>query len=315
VAPLAGIPQTTEYQIISKRNLWYMISIIVIIPGLIFFFLGGLKLGIDFTGGSMFELAFKSPPKISALRGELQKMDKETFSDVQLSELKDAAGTTITSIRSKAIDNKKQVSIFKELKSKYGEFEQIRVEVVGPTVGNELQSKAIWATLSVMVMIVAYLSFRFSFDYAMCAIICLFHDVITVLGFFSILGYFMGVEIDSLFVTAILTVAGFSVHDTIVTFDRIRENAGDMGRGKSFGEVANDSINQTLTRSMNTSLTTMFPLFCLTVFGGTTIKYFSLAMLMGIIVGTYSSIFVASPLLVTWREIANPSTHRKKAAA
>lgn len=311
---MAVIPQTSNYQIISKRKLWYTISILVMVPGLIYLFMGGLKLGIDFTGGSMFELAFKSPPAISELRTELAKIDQETFSDAQVSELKDANGKTITSIRSKPVDNKEQLKIFKEFKSKFGEFEQVRVEVVGPTVGNELQSKAIMSTLLVSLMIVLYLSFRFSLDYAICAVICLLHDVLTVLGFFAIFGHFLHVEVDSLFVTAILTVAGFSVHDTIVTFDRIRENAGDMGRGKTFADVANDSINQTMVRSLNTSLTVMFPLFCLTVFGGSTIKYFSLAMLLGIIIGTYSSIFVASPLMVTWRELSNPSS-RKKAAA
>jgi len=311
---LAGIPTSTNFQVISKRKLWYLIALGYIIPCLILIFMGGIKLGIDFTGGSMFELAFAKAPKISELRKELQTINKETFSDAQLSEMKDSAGKTITSIRSKPIDNKEQVKIFNDLKSKFGEFEQIRVEVVGPTIGGELKSKAVWATLIVMGMIVLYLTFRFSFDYAMCAIFCLCHDVTTVLGIFAAMGMFMGVEIDSLFVTAILTVAGFSVHDTIVTFDRIRENAGDMGRGKTFAQVANESINQTIARSMNTSLTTMFPLFCLTFFGGATIKYFSLAMLLGIIFGTYSSIFIASPLLVSWREIANPTHHRKATA-
>ena len=310
---MAGIPTHTHYDIISKRGLWFAISIILLVPGTIFLLLGGLKYGLDFTGGSSFELAFRKPPVITQLRQDLQTIDKETFSDVHITEQKDPAGKTITAIRSKAINNKEQVHIFKELTSKYGDFEQVRVEVVGPTVGDELKSKSIWATLIVMGMIVLYLSFRFSLDYAVCAVVCIFHDVLTVLGIFAILGYFMGVEIDSLFVTAILTVAGFSVHDTIVTFDRIRENAGDMGRGKTFAQVANDSINQTIVRSMNTSLTVMFPLFCLTLFGGSTIHYFSLAMLLGIVIGTYSSIFVASPLLVTWREIASP-THRGKAA-
>lgn len=311
---MAGIPTHTHYKVIEKRGLWFVLSVVLLVPGLIFLLMGGLKYGIDFTGGSMLELAFKRPPKISELRTHLQQIDREIFSDVQISDMKDPSGRVITSLRSKAMDNKKQVEVFKALKNKYGEFEQLRVEVVGPTIGSELKSKAIWATLIVMGMIVLYLTFRFSFDYAVSAIVCLFHDVLTVLGIFAILGYFWGVEIDSLFVTAILTVAGFSVHDTIVTFDRIRENAGDMGRGKSFADVANDSINQTIVRSLNTSLTTMFPLFCLTFFGGATIKFFSLAMLIGIIIGTYSSIFVASPLLVTWKEIANPSMRRKKTA-
>lgn len=303
------IYQTTNYPVIQKKIIWYLISALILVPGIVFFLMGGLKLGIDFTGGSLFELAFQKQPAVSELRTTLQDINKEKFSDVQISELQDPEGKVYMSIKSKSIDNKEQVELFNQLKEKHGEFEQIRVEVVGPTIGAELKSKAVWATLIVMGMIVLYLSFRFSYDYAMCAIAALFHDVFIVVGAFSAMGYFMGIEVDSLFVTAILTVAGFSVHDTIVTFDRIRENAGDMGRGKTFAEVANDSVNQTISRSINTSVTTMFPLFCLTFFGGSTIKYFSMAMLIGILAGTYSSIFIASPLLVTWREMTRAS-HR-----
>jgi preprotein translocase subunit SecF len=301
------VHQTTNYDFVSRRKLWYGISMIFIIPALTFFLMGGLKLGIDFTGGSLFELAFKKSPTVAEMRQTLQSVDKEKFSDAQISLMKDDTQQEIISIRSKPIDDKEQVAIFDALKAKMGEFQQVRVEVVGPTVGAELRSKAVWATLFVMGMIVLYISFRFSFDYAMCGIIALAHDVIIVLGAFSMLGYFYNVEVDSLFVTALLTVAGFSIHDTIVTFDRLRENVGDMGRGKSFSQVANESINQTIARSMNTSLTTMFPLLTLTVFGGVTIKYFSLAMLIGIIVGTYSSIFVATSLLVTWRTMTRTS--------
>ena len=304
---MTPVHQTTNYDFVSRRKLWYVISTIFIIPSLVFFLMGGLKLGIDFTGGSLFELAFKKSPTVAQMRQALQSVDKEKFSDAQVSLMKDDTQQEIISIRSKAIDDKEQVKIFDALKSQLGEFEQVRVEVVGPTVGAELRSKAIWATLFVMGMIVLYVSFRFSFDYAMCGIIALAHDVTIVLGAFSMLGYFYNVEIDSLFVTALLTVAGFSIHDTIVTFDRLRENAGDMGRGKSFTQVANESINQTIARSINTSVTTMFPLLTLTIFGGVTIKYFSLAMLIGIIVGTYSSIFVATSLLVTWRTMPRTS--------
>lgn len=304
---MTPVHQTTNYDFVSRRKLWYVISTIFIIPSLVFFLMGGLKLGIDFTGGSLFELAFKKSPTVAQMRQALQSVDKEKFSDAQVSLMKDDTQQEIISIRSKAIDDKEQVKIFDALKSQLGEFEQVRVEVVGPTVGAELRSKAIWATLFVMGMIVLYVSFRFSFDYAMCGIIALAHDVTIVLGAFSMLGYFYNVEIDSLFVTALLTVAGFSIHDTIVTFDRLRENAGDMGRGKSFTQVANESINQTIARSINTSVTTMFPLLTLTIFGGVTIKYFSLAMLIGIIVGTYSSIFVATSLLVTWRTMTRTS--------
>ena len=310
---MPAVHQTTDYQFVSKRKLWYLISAVVIIPCIVFIALGGLKLGIDFTGGSLFELAFEKPPKVSEMRQTLKEIDSEKFSDAQISNLKDDAGDEITSIRSKSIDDLEQVKIFSAIEAKYGKFSQVRVEVVGPTVGEELRSKAIWATLIVMGMIVLYISFRFSLDYAVCGIIALFHDVIVVAGSFAMLGYFRGVEIDSLFVTALLSVAGFSIHDTIVTFDRIRENAGDMGRGKSFAEVANDSINQTLHRSINTSLTTMFPLLTLSFFGGVTIKYFSLAMLIGILAGAYSSIFVASPLLVSWKQISRPDTHGSRA--
>lgn len=304
---MTPVHQTTNYDFVSKRKLWYVISMVFIIPSLAFFLMGGLKLGIDFTGGSLFELAFEKTPSVAQMRTALQTVDKEKFSDAQVSLLTDDTQQEIVSIRSKSIDDKEQVALFTEIEKEMGKFEQVRVEVVGPTVGAELREKAAWATACVMLMIVLYISFRFSFDYAMCGIIALAHDVIIVLGSFSMLGYFYGVEIDSLFVTALLTVAGFSIHDTIVTFDRLRENSGDLGRGKTFSQVANDSINQTIARSINTSVTTMFPLLTLSVFGGVTIKYFSLAMLIGIIAGAYSSIFVASPLLVTWRTMTRAS--------
>lgn len=298
---MSAVHQTTHYDFMKRRGLWYAISMAMVIPGLIFLFMGGLKLGIDFTGGSLFELAFKKPPTVQAVRDVLQATDREKFSDAQVSSLKDDAGVEIIAVKSKPVDNKEQLAVFNALRSKLGDFEQNRVEVVGPSVGGELTQKALWSTIVVMGMIVLYISFRFSFEYALTGIIALFHDVIIVVGAFAAMGYFFGIEIDSLFVTAVLSVAGFSIHDTIVTFDRIRENSGDMGRGKTFYDVANDAINQTLVRSINTSMTVMFPLITLTVFGGVTIKYFALAMLIGIVVGVYSSIFVASPLLADWR--------------
>ncbi|MBF2054330.1 MAG: protein translocase subunit SecF [Candidatus Sericytochromatia bacterium] len=295
--------QTSHYDFVSKRKLWYALSLAIIIPCLAFFLMGGLKMGIDFTGGSLFELAFEKTPAVSDVRNKLSEIDKEKFSDAQISHMQDDTGQEVITVRSKAIDDREQVKIFDALKASFGDFEQVRVEVVGPTMGDELRSKAIWSTVIVMAMIVLYISFRFSFDYAVCGIIALVHDVMIVVGSFAMLGHFMGVEVDSLFITALLTVAGFSIHDTIVTFDRMRENMGDMGRGKTYEQVANDSINQTLARSINTSVTTMFPLLTLTIFGGVTIKFFSLAMLIGILAGVYSSIFVATPLLVTWRTL------------
>lgn len=304
--------QTTNYDFVNRRKIWYAISIAMLVPSIIFFLMGGLKMGIDFTGGSSMELAFDKTPSVAEVRSNIKAVDPAKYSDALVTILSDAGGQKLVSIRSKAIDNEEQVKLFDSLTNKFGKFQQIRVEVVGPTVGSELRSKSIWSTIIVLGMIILYISFRFSLDFAVCGVLALTHDVIIVLGVFSMLGYFYGVEIDSLFVTALLTVAGFSIHDTIVTFDRIRENAGDMGRGKTFAQVANESINQTIARSMNTSLTTAFPLFTLTFFGGVTIKYFALAMLIGIVVGTFSSIFVASPLLVSWREFTRAS-HRKTA--
>lgn len=312
---MSAVHQVTHYDFISKRKIWYAISLLMLIPGMFFFFTGGLKLGLDFTGGSLFELAFEKPPTAQAVREVLTSTEAEKFSDAQIATLKDDSGEEIISVKSKPIDNLEQVKIFNALKDKLGKFEQVRVEVVGPSVGGELTQKAIMSTVIVMGMIVIYMSIRFSFDYAICGIIALAHDVMILIGIFAMLGKFFGIEVDSLFVTAVLTVAGFSIHDTIVTFDRVRENVGDTGRGRTFAEVANDSINQTLARSINTSLTVMFPLFTLTVFGGVTIKYFAMAMLIGIFCGVYSSIFVANPLLVDWRGIVNPSTRGRRAAA
>jgi preprotein translocase subunit SecF len=311
---VSGAHKTSfDLKVIPHRKLWFAISAAMMVPAIIFLLMGGLKPGLDFTGGSMLELAFKKVPAVSDMRTELQSFDKERFSDVVVTKLQNPDSSEYISIRSKPIDNNEQVKVFEALKGKFGEFEVQRVEVVGPTIGAELTQKATLSTLVVMAVIVIYLTFRFKFDYALCAIIALIHDVVLVLGSFAALGYFMGVEVDSLFVTALLTVAGFSVHDTIVTYDRIRENAGDMGRGKTFEEVANDSINQTAVRSLNTSITTMFPLFCLTVLGGETIRYFALAMFIGIVLGTFSSIFLASPLLVVVRQMTD-SSYRKKTA-
>lgn len=296
--------QTTHYDFVSRRKLWYLISFVIMLPCLVFFLMGGLKMGIDFTGGSLFELAFEKTPAVSEVRNTLQTLDKEKFSDAQISQMVDDTGAEIITVRSKAIDDLEQITIFEGLKTAHGDFQQVRVEVVGPTMGDELRNIAIWSTVVVLSLILLYISFRFSFDYAVCTVASLLYVVIIVVGSFAILGRYWGVEIDSLFITALLTVVGFSVHDTIVTFDRLRENAGDMGRGKTFSQVANDSLNQTLVRSINTSVTTVFPLLTLTIFGGITIKYFSLAMLIGILAGTYSSLFIATQLLVDWKEKA-----------
>ncbi|HJZ19121.1 MAG TPA: protein translocase subunit SecF, partial [Candidatus Nanoarchaeia archaeon] len=193
-----------------------------------------------------------------------------------------------------------------------GDFKQEQYETVGPTIGSEITLNAIKALVIASFLIVLYITWSFrkvprptsSFRFGVCAIIALIHDVLVLLGIFSLFGHFLGVEIDSLFVTAILTVIGFSVHDTIVVFDRIRENLKRVG-GENFSNVVNDSILQTLDRSLNTSLTVVLVLVALLLFGGESIKWFVVALLIGIVSGTYSSIFNAAPLLVLWHEVAS----------
>jgi preprotein translocase subunit SecF len=295
-----GIKTLRDYKIIKYKNLWLTISGLLLIPCIIAIFLGWLKPGIDFVGGTLIEIKTSKPYKANEIKSILTKFDKELYNDaiVQPSDL-------ILSIRAKSIDNKQQTKLFDNLKKEIGNFETLKVEVVGPTIGKELFQNSMIGFILVMVTIIAYLSFRFRYDYAICAIIALAHDILFLVGTFAILGKLYGVEVDSLFVTAALTVAGFSVHDTIVVYDRIRENLRRSKRGVSIEEVANNSLNQTMARSINTSLTLVITLLFLFLFGGESIKSFTFAMLIGIIVGTYSSIFIASPLIVIWRNISN----------
>jgi preprotein translocase subunit SecF len=195
------------------------------------------------------------------------------------------------------------------IKEKFGDFKELRIESVGPTLGNEIRNRALIAVFFASIGILAYIAYAFRntknpFLYGIAAIIAMLHDVAIVVGIFSILGWLEGVEIDSLFVTALLTVIGFSVHDTIVVFDRIRENLGRRA-GRTFEQTVNYSVVQTMVRSLNTSLTVVFTLLALYLLGGETIKYFVLALLIGIVSGTYSSIFNASQIVVVWhnREI------------
>ena len=227
-------------------------------------------------------------------------------------------------MRTKAIDDEMQKrKLDDDLRSKFGDFKILSTDKVSATIGPELLASGLLALFLTFGMMVAYISYRFKFDYAVCAIVALFHDVLVLCGIFAVMGLVLGTEVDSLFISAILTVIGFSVHDTIVVFDRIRENAKYVGSKavdpktgqeyrKSFGDIANDSVNQTLARSIYTSLTVIITLSCLYFLGGVTTRDFVLAMLIGIISGTYSSIFNASCLLVWWREFK--AKHKLKTA-
>lgn len=284
------------------KILYFIFSMALILPGFYFLVTSGLKLGIDFTGGALLEYKFDSQISIDNLKQVMKEQKIEVSSVVP----SDVNGYII---RTKPLEQARINELKVELTKKYGKVEERRVENVGPVIGAELTRKAITALILATLAIVLYIAFSFrkvpkpasSLRFGICAILALLHDVFLVVGVFAILGHFLGVEVDTLFVTALLTIIGFSVHDTIVVFDRIRENLL-KNIGRKFIDVANISVVQTLGRSLNTSLTVVFVLVALLLFGGETIRWFVVALLVGIISGTYSSIFNATALLVWWEE-------------
>ncbi len=280
--------------LMKHKFLYFVFSLVLIIPGLYFLVTSGLKLGIDFTGGSLLEYRFEKDIAPDELKqyGQISPISDNTYI-----------------IRNQSKTKEETDNITKELEARFGEVEQRRQEFVGPAIGRELSQKAFYALITASLAIVLYIAFSFRkvprpaspWRFGICAIVALLHDVLLVVGVFAILGKFLQVEVDSLFVTALLTIIGFSVHDTIVVFDRIRENLL-KNIGRKFTEVVNLALVQTLGRSLNTSLTVIFVLIALLLFGGETIKWFVVALLIGIISGTYSSIFNATALLVWWEE-------------
>ena len=291
--------------LVRRRNIWYAISLLIIIPGLIALAVFHLRLGIDFTGGTVWELQFPRTD-INSLDVRQILIDQgQQDPQVQIATGTDASmQTALIHLKQLAEGSDEKAKLSTALKNRYGAYKELRLETVGPTVGASVSKNSIISVAAAAVGILLYLAWAFRkvkrpFLYGSCAIVAMLHDVFVVLGVFAILGKVTGVEIDSLFVTALLTVIGFSVHDTIVVFDRIREN--QIRRpAMPFDEVVNYSLCQTLVRSINTSLTVVFTLLALYLFGGATIREFVLALLIGVISGTYSSIFNASQLLVSW---------------
>lgn len=280
--------------LMKYKNWFFIASTLIIIPGLIFIFMGGLKFGIDFTGGALLEYKFEST------------IDKEKLA--QFGQVIPSGENTFI-LRTGPQTHEELQELKATIGSQFGNYEVRREENVGPVIGKELERKAGIALVLSWVMIVLYITFAFrkvpkpasSFRFGVAAIVALIHDVLLLVGAFAIFGYFFHVEIDTLFVTALLTVVGFSVHDTIVVFDRVRENL-PKHLSKKFETVVDISITQTLARSLNTSLTVVFVLTALLLFGGETIRWFVMALLIGIISGTYSSIFNAAALLSWWEE-------------
>lgn len=287
------------FDVVGKRYWYYLVSAVVVVPGLISLILFGLHFSIDFTGGSIMELQFQQagavqPAELKELFGEYG------FGDTMVQ----SSQENIFLIRSKMLDSETKSEIQGGVEERFGSFTELRFESVGPAVGGEVQQRAYLVVAMAAVAILIYISFAFRkvmkpIRYGACAIIAMVHDIFVVVGLASIFGVLYGWEVDALFLTALLTVIGFSVHDSIVVFDRIRENSRRYA-GDPIEIIVNHSIIQTLDRSINTQLTVVFTLTALLLFGGITIRNFVLTLLIGIISGTYSSIFNASPLLVEW---------------
>lgn len=290
------------YPIIKNRNIWFVLSGLLVVASLSALLMYPLRLGIDFTGGSLMEVTFEERPVTQTMRDGL--------ADIGFSEaVVQTTGENGMLIRMAELDEETHQFIFASLQEKYGEVSELRFESIGPSIGAELRQNAIWSLVMVLIGIALYVAYAFrkvsrpvsSWKYALVTLIAaLLHDVLVPLGVFALLGHFLLVELNSGFVAAVLTILGFSVHDTIVVFDRIRENL--LRSGGKFEDVVERSVNETLARSINTTLTTLFPLLAIYLWGGETLKYFALALIIGMVAGTYSSIFLASPLLVVFQK-------------
>ncbi len=290
--------------IIGKRKIYYAISAIFIVASIIALLLWGLKFGIDFKGGSILEVVYpdNKRPETNQIIDSLKPVK---LNDLRISPV----GDNGVNFRFRETDEVTHQEIIKILS---GNIEERRFSSIGPTIGTELKQKSVKAIIIVLFGISLYIAWAFrkvfrplsSWRYGAVTLLALFHDLIIPIGLFAFLGHFYGVEVGTNFIVALLVILGFSVHDTIVVFDRIRENLKRYA-SLDFVSLVNQSVNETLVRSINTSFTVLLTLLALYVFGGESLRYFILALMIGIFSGTYSSIFIASPLLVSWFRALN----------
>ncbi|MDQ1300236.1 MAG: Protein-export rane protein SecF [Chloroflexota bacterium] len=295
------------YRIVEHRRWYFLLSVLIIVPGLIAMIYSTATIGrpfkvaIDFTGGAIWELSFDQPIMSAELR---QVFVDGGFGDTAVTTLGD--GKT-AQIRLKPIDETQKIALMTAVKAKYGaNVSEVQFALVGPAIGNEVTQAAFLAVFAASIAITAFLVIAFRKvphpgRYGVSAIIAMVHDVLVTLGIFSIISLLLGWEADALLLTALLTVISFSVQDTIVVFDRIRENSAKY-RGEAFSVIANRSLLETMHRSLATQLNALFIMAALLLFGGATIRQFIAVMFFGLISGTYSSIFNAVPILVGWEE-------------
>ena len=299
--------------ILGKRYFFFGLSLVLIIPGLIILFMGGLPLSIDFTGGSLLEVTFANqapePAEIIAI------YDEANIKDVQVQ----TSDTGSYIIRSEFLDNEARDTILSAMQAGIAEPTVVRFDSVGPSIGQQVTSRAAMAVAIASILVVVFIAWSFrgvenAFRYGISAILAMIHDVALIFSITAIGGLLFGWEIDSLFLTALLTVIGFSMQDSIVVFDRIRENA-NIHRRLEYETLVNHSIIQTLQRSINTQLMTVeFLLLALAMFGGVTLQEFAVVLLVGLMSGTYSSIFIAAPILVVWENREWKTWFRRKEA-
>ncbi|MEA5499464.1 MAG: protein translocase subunit SecF [Limnoraphis robusta] len=307
-----------KLSVIKQRSLWWTISGVVILAGLIAMAISWtrpdigapLRPGLDFVGGTRLQLELdcsvpdncQGPIQLDEVRSVLTSQGLGNSSIQLLDKDPQKKDRQIVSIRTKSLNVEERTELQNSLSEAIGAFDpqSTQIDTVGPTLGRQIFISGLQALFVSFAGITIYLTFRFQFDYAVFAFIALFHDVIVTTGVFSILGLVLGLEVDSLFLVALLTIIGFSVNDTVVIYDRIREVI-TRDPTLPINQVVDDAVNQTLARSINTTLTTMLPLISIFLFGGETLKYFALALLVGFLAGSYSSIFIASTLLAWWR--------------
>lgn len=308
----------------KSRSLWWAISCAFILAGIISMAISWqnpnikapLRPSLDFVGGTRLQLErdctipnnCDKPIDINVVR-EVAKAQGIGDSGIQIVADRDTKAENGILIRTKDLSTEQQIQLKNALTEKIGAFDEQKnqLDVVGPTLGRELFTSGVVALIVSFLGIIVYLTFRFQLDYAVFAIVALFHDVLIATGMFSILGLAAGIEVDSLFIVALLTITGFSVNDTVVIYDRIRETL-QVTPNRPIADIVDDAVNQTLGRSINTTFTTMLPLFAIYLFGGETLKHFALALIIGFLAGSYSSIFIASTLLTFWRERTGQAT-------
>ncbi len=294
-----------NYKIIKYRKLWLIISGAITIISILALAIWGLKPGIDFTGGSLLEVKYNgAQPTVSEIQDSLKGADISSL-------IVQPTDKSSIILRFQETSQEKHLAVLSALKAAEfakGGLDEIRFEAIGPSVGEELRSKSFWVIFLVLMIIILYVSMAFgkvskpvaSWKYGLIAIIALFHDILITSGIFALLGHFYGMEVNAPFVVALLTVLGYSIHDTIVVFDRTRENLPKSH--SSFADTVDHSLNQTFVRSINTVITVQLSLLAVLIFGGESIRDFVLALMVGITCGAYSSLFVASPLLVYFEQ-------------